>query len=95
MSQSGPIRAGPPSVDFILHNIDLTYHKVRTVRRPYHTSVDKVFVAIAKLMKDEILKIIIVNASAYSLALVCAVKVPEEEYNRAIRQVEKQFLGVS
>lgn len=60
------------------------------MRRPCHASVDRVYVAMAKLVRDEILDIVSVNASAYSFTLVCIIKVSEEESKRAIATAEEE-----
>ena len=73
------LKNGPPGVTiwFINTNVDVKFLFSRSVTP---VSVEKVYLAVAKHVKDGIYKIVSVNASEYSFVLVCEILVTKEEF---------------
>jgi len=76
------LKDGPPGVDIILFNIN-TDTKPLSIRATSPVPMAKVYLAVAKHVKDGIYKLVSVNASAYSFVIVCEIVVSAEEFNVA------------
>jgi len=84
---------GPPSVDIIWHNMYAGSDFI-TFRQCFLSNVNEVFVEIARHVQDKFYKIISVNASAYSVAVIVATEktqadwavLQEAMYDRLIEQ---------
>jgi hypothetical protein len=81
----GDRKIGPPSVDFIWHNMNGAAN-FRTSRGPKHTTIDKLFAKVAKQVEDGLYTLISVNVTAYTFVVICASDVSSEEFHTAWRQ---------
>ena len=78
--------SGPPSIDVIWHNMN-SASSFRNVRGPKHTTMDKLFVAVAKHVEEGLYTLISVNATAYAFVIVCASDVSSEDFRAAWSQM--------
>lgn len=78
----GPTRSGPPSIDFIWHNLHCK-SSIRTIRGPKDMTVNQLFVAVAKHVKDGLYELISVDATAYAFIVICSSEKDSEECNAA------------
>jgi hypothetical protein len=79
---AGDMYSGPPSIDFIWHNMN-TASNARTVRGPKHMTIDRLFVAVAKHIEQGLYKLISVNATEYAMVIVCSSEMSYEDFRAA------------
>ena len=75
-------KSGPPSIDVIWHNMTATSN-FKTMRASHQTTLDKLFVQIAKHVEEGLYRLISVSASAYSFVIICESDLTLEEFREA------------
>jgi hypothetical protein len=73
---------GPPSIDFIWHNMNASAG-ARTVRGAKHTTIDRLFVTVARHVEQGLYTLISVNATEYAMVVVCSSEMSYEDFSAA------------
>ena len=73
------LKDGPPGVSCHVLNMNVE-GKIRSISETHPVPMEKVYLAVAKHVKDGIYRLISVSASEYSFILVCEVLVSDEEF---------------
>jgi hypothetical protein len=83
-------KSGPPSIDVIWHNMTATSN-FKTMRASHQTTLDKLFVQIAKHVEEGLYRLISVSASAYSFVIICESDLTLDEF----REVRLEIVDAS
>jgi hypothetical protein len=83
---AGDRKIGPPSIDFIWHNMN-SVAKFHTSRGSKHTTIVKLFIKVAKQVEDGLYTLISVNMVAYTFGVICASEISLEDFHAASREV--------
>jgi hypothetical protein len=71
---------GPPGVSVHLLNMNADV-KLRSTSQVIHVPMEKIYIAVAKHVRDGIYRLVSVNASEYSFVIVCQIEVSAEEFD--------------
>jgi hypothetical protein len=84
------VMAGPPSIDAVWINLDSSADW-KSVGAPLHCPIDKALCEVGKHIQNGVYSIISLNASAYSLTVVCKSGAESEEFRKVLRSMREDL----